>query len=51
MEQVHENNKKVITLNGIQITEDELKEKERDPSIRLIKEGDNSYRTLVRMVE
>jgi hypothetical protein len=40
-----------IKINGEVVTEEQLQEKKNDNSIRLIKEGDNSYRVLTRMVE
>lgn len=44
-------NPEPIILDGKEITEEILQEKQRDPSIRLIRESANRYRTLTRLTE
>jgi len=41
----------VIKINGVPVSQQELEEKQKDKSIRLLQEEENSYRILTRMTE
>jgi len=45
-----EENKKII-VNGAEVTSEKFEEMQKDKSIRLHKESENSYRVLQRLVE
>lgn len=51
MDNKEEENKKnnTVTLDGKQVSQQELSEAQENPSVRIIEDGANNYKTLHRM--
>lgn len=45
----NENKSNTVTLDGRQVSQQELSEAQENPSVRIIEDGANNYKTLHRM--